>query len=270
MASIGVCIYGYKSKSLIDVASNAIKKQSGNNDIKFYLVDQHQLNRENKIDNVDYDHIFWDNIKNPNEYKNKILVSSREDYFIQMGDGVYLNTNWDENLLSLHKNIPTSIISGNSLISLFIDNYKIKNNKEYSSQLALTNFINRNFIFSKTTVLRKIMFSKLLKYNGEEEEFSCKAFNNNIEIYCLPTEFYLDETKDLNYSSYVPFSLNHGYRYMVKLLKENTKFVEFHNIDINKLKDIPFSTDDVIYDLNKSLYNKVQGEKFYDTFREIN
>ena len=93
---------------------------------------------------------------------------------------------------------------------------------------------------------------------------------NNIEIYCLPTEFYLDETKDLNYSSYVPFSLNHGYRYMVKLLKENTKFVEFHNIDINKLKDIPFSTDDVIYDLNKSLYNKVQGEKFYDTFREIN
>jgi hypothetical protein len=57
---------------------------------------------------------------------------------------------------------------------------------------------------------------------------------------------------------------------MIKLLKENINFSIFHGIDINKIKNIPFSTDDVMYDLNKSLYNKVQGEKFYDTFKEIN
>ena len=50
------------------------------------------------------------------------------------------------------------------------------------------------------------MFSKLLKYNGDEEEFSYKSFINNINIYCLPTNFYSDETKDLNHNHYVPFS----------------------------------------------------------------
>lgn len=267
---INVSIYGYKSKTLIDVVENLLNNQSNKNVINVYVVDQHPLNRKDKFASIiNYQHVFWDNIKNPNQYKNYILYNTFSNYFLQIGDGVFLNKNWDEDLLNIYKNYNGSILSGNNKVSLEIKKYKIITNKTFNNNIYESGYSDKNFIFAQTNVLKFIGFSKTVKYNGEDEEFSCKAFNNNIKIYCLPNYFYIDKTLDLNNHPYVPFSLNHEYKKVKDILLNSQNFLKFHGLKINNLKEFPYPSDDVIYDLDKSLYNKVGGEKFYTTIKEI-
>jgi hypothetical protein len=109
-----------------------------------------------------------------------------------------------------------------------------------------------------------------MKYNGDEEDFSCNAFNKNISIYSLSNDFYIDNTQDLNTHPYVPFSLNHGYDYLKTIISESNNFIKYNNISIDNLLSLPFEQNDVMYDTNKSIYNLVGGEKFYTSVQAIN
>lgn len=270
MNSIAVCIYGYKSKTLEETVNTLIKNKSNLNIVNVYIFDQHSLNRKDKFSRYFYKHIFWDNIKNPNLYKNEVLKSCKELFFLYIGDGVLLNKNWDIDLIKQEYTFSNSVLSSNYIPKILIDRFKITKEKTPSLQNNRIGLIDRNFIFAQTKVLRQIEFSNIMKYNGDEEDFSCNAFNKNINIYSVDNDFYVDNTQDLNIHPYVPFSLNHGYNYLKTIISESPNFIKYNNIFINKLLSLPFEQNDVVYDTNKSIYNFVGGEKFYTSVQVIN
>lgn len=270
MSSIAVCIYGYKSKTLQETVNTLIKNKSNLNMVNVYIFDQHPLNRKDRFVGCFYKHIFWDSVKSPNLYKNEVLKSCQELFFLYIGDGVLLNKNWDVDLMKQEYVFPNSVLSSNYIPKILIDRFKIIKEKTQSLKNNQIGLIDRNFIFAKTKILKQIGFSNIMKYNGDEEDFSCNAFNKNINIYSLSNDFYIDNTQDLNTHPYVPFSLNHGYDYLKTIISESNNFIKYNNISIDNLLSLPFEQNDVMYDTNKSIYNFVGGEKFYTSVQVIN
>ena len=69
---------------------------------------------------IKYNFIKWDSIISPIFLKNEIFKSLNVDYYLEIGDGIFLNDNWDEYLI---KNIKDNeVLSGNKSISVIKKN----------------------------------------------------------------------------------------------------------------------------------------------------
>jgi hypothetical protein len=291
MNSIGIGIYSYKGKKIFDIIDNLLKNKNENTIITINLKDQHPMDRSEqfkgiikKYKNVNgsYHHVFWDWITSPITHKQEILRITKNEYYLFLSDNILLSKNWDLELINFinNKNI---ILSGNKNIKLINKNLfyidKIENDIDIFTK---TQYINRDFIFGRTSIIKTIDLPKYIKYDGEEETLSIKYFVSGFDIYAVPTNLYSYCCETSIKNIYTPFQTGHNYNEVVSLMKNGhnlfeshdinkiKEFWQYHNFNINKIKKIPFETNDVNYDPNSAKYDKIDGRRFIDKQNAIN
>lgn len=297
--SINVVMYSYRSKDAIQTLENLMKKRSGKIFIFIHWHDQNGLNRSkllvdliNSHDLCNGSYVFmpWDEMEGAVNYKDERLKATFGGrYHLTITPGTMVGQNWDTKLINFvnKKNI---IVSGNKKIS-----FKNKNlffvDKSYSDidDFYLTNYIDRNFIFGNVILMKSSMlggynFPGWLKYYGEEEILSLQYFNDNIEIFAAPQDIVsipgYSTLEDFN--CYVPFSKYHNYNEVIKIFKDgkNTiienidknnikRFCDFHNFDFSNLQYLPFNTNDVLYKITDSSYDKIDGSRFIKQLKKV-
>ena len=279
MNDIDVVIYSYKGKLVKDVISSVVANSSGKREINIVLMDQHPLIREKlfaDFPNLYYNHIFWDIQISPLFYKNDAVNHSKSKYILILGDNVLLNKDWDEELINFVVKT-NAVVSGNKKVSISHDSlFYLKKSLTESESFALTNFIDRDFIFFEKDNFKKFAYPTYLKYNGEEEALSLSVFASGTDIYCSPSQTITKVGKSTIEELYVPFSINHNYNEVVQLLHTGSNsfndgsswsrsikdFSDFHGIDFLNINRLPFQTNDVDYDPANMNFNSVDARRF--------
>lgn len=279
MNDIDVVIYSYKGKLVKDVISSVLANSSGKRAINIVLMDQHPLVREKlfaDFPNLYYNHIFWDIQVSPLFYKNYAVNHSKSKYILILGDNVLLNKDWDEQLISFVAKT-NAVVSGNKKVSISHDSlFYLKKSLTESESFALTNFIDRDFIFFEKDKFKKFGYPTYLKYNGEEEALSLSVFASGTDIYCSPSQTLTKVGKPTIEELYVPFSINHNYNEVVELLHTGANifndgsswsrsvkdFSDFHKVDFLNINSLPFQTNDVSYDPANMNFNSVDARRF--------
>lgn len=279
MNDIDVVIYSYKGKLVKDVISSVVANSSGKRKINVVLMDQHPLIREKlfaDFPNLYYNHIFWDIQISPLFYKNDAVNHSKSKYILILGDNVLLNKDWDEELINFVVKT-NAVVSGNKKVSISHDSlFYLKKSLTESESFALTNFIDRDFIFFEKDNFKKFAYPTYLKYNGEEEALSLSVFASGTDIYCSPSQTITKVGKSTIEELYVPFSINHNYNEVVQLLHTGSNsfndgsswsrsikdFSDFHGIDFLNINRLPFQTNDVDYDPANMNFNSVDARRF--------
>lgn len=280
MNDISVIIYSYKGKFLKDVAEKIINNASNNSNIHLKIIDQHPLKRKEIFEkefNCVYTHMFWDWQHGPMSYRKTMLDATTEEYTLFISDNVFVEKNWDEILVNFIKD-KNYVVSGNSKLKIEKNgNFFIKKNNSSIGDFELTQFIDRRFIFGKTsTFLKDINFPEYLKYNGEEEAMSVELFTSGYDIFAAPSFLYSEIGTNTLDQLYVPFSLNHNYNSCIDLInngenkfssvynrKRSVKeFNEFHNDIFKSLIKLPFHTNDVDYDPTNLEFNSIDARRY--------
>ena len=270
MNNIGVGVYSYQSKNLIQTISEIKEKSSHKNMLYFYIIDQNNIDRTRSFDEPDfyssivYKYIKWDSIKSPIEYKKDAFKSLNKTYYMQISDSVLLSKDWDVHAINFLNNNKNSIISGNSTVNLKNKNlFMIEAERSPSPNFNKINYIDRDFIFGKTEDLLKINYPTHLKYYGEEESISIDLIDKSINVYSFPDEYLLIKKNSLE-TEYTPFSLTHNYNKFVEQYSD--KVYKNFNLTINPLA---FEDSDVMYDTNQSQTDRIGGMRYINKVKEI-
>lgn len=279
MNNIDVFIYSYKGKNIKDTISSLFENVSQHSKINLWLVDQHPIDRTEQIGkrfSVKYSHVFWDSNISPCIFKKESCVNTNADYMLILGDSVFLSKDWDIRLIEFINNRDI-VVSGNKKIKISNkNNFYISKTYEDTEDFILNQFIDRNLIFAKGSLFKKINYPDYLKYNGEEETLSLDLFTSGVDIFAAPTDIAFTVNEDNINSIYVPFSLNHNYNEVIRLFKYgHNKFIsiknrnmtlldfsKYHNFDFSSLSELPFYTNDVSYNPNNLNFNQVDARKF--------
>jgi hypothetical protein len=272
---IGIFVYSFQNKDLIDNITDMVNKSSGKHNLSFYIIDQNNVERSRLFDidakhvHIIYKHTKWDLIKSPVYHKfdgSRILIS---EYFMQCGDGLKMSQNWDSSLIEKIQSVRyknQTVISGNHKVDLANKNlFMIKKNKSYSEDYSNVNIIDRDFIFCLSSDIKRLGYPIHLKYYGEEEEMTMRVRKNHYDLICAPTDLFNNATVPLEDYEYIPFSLTHGY---TKFVEENKKSIA--DIFGINLIPLPFDDSDVAYTIDKSETDKIGGERYLNKTRIIN
>jgi hypothetical protein len=273
--SIGVFVYSFQNKDLIDSVTDIVNKSSGLHDLSFYIIDQNNVERSRLFDitashvKIIYKHTKWDSIKSPIAHKfdgSRILAS---EYFMQCGDGVVMSKDWDVSLVDKIESVRyknQTIISGNHKLEFKNKNlFMIEKIKSVSEDYSNVDMIDRDFIFCLSSDIKRVGYPVELKYYGEEEKMSIMINQKHYHLLCCPTKLFQNNTIPLEDNGYVPFSLTHKYN----------KFIENNERNIIGLFGIelipfPFEDDDIEYTIEKSETDKIGGERYLNKTRIIN
>ena len=233
--TIGVFCYSYQRKNL-DSLFELVCQISSEHNVMLTVVDQSSINKEEKYKPngffLNYVHVPWDSISSPIEYKKYFLLTSRFDYYLQVGDEVSLSSESLNNLILFLDKNKNCIVTQNSLTK---------------QDFLVASQINRNFIFAERISAIKIKFPTFAKYNGEQEYVYHKAVEDGLTVYEVSSKMVDDKTLDLNKIDYVPFNLNHNYNAVAEELG---------------LKKNKYEYNDVLYDIRKSKFDNVLGERY--------
>lgn len=279
---IDVFIYSYKGKNLLDVIKNINKTSSSK--IRITVLDQHPINRSNlfEIDNVIYKHIVWDMQSQPNKYKSSFIKKSTSEYVLIISDNIILENGWDKKFINFIKD--DNIISGSGNVKLYSKNlFYLDKEILPTSDFTITNYINRDFIFAKSSTLKSLDYPFYIKFNGEEETISLIAYSSGIDIYSAPSFLYKKYDQLKITEIYAPFSLNHNYNEAISLLltgknkfqtlKDVGKISDFENFHGIRFKDVlnplPFIDNDVEYNQYASHFGRMGGKKFVEKVTKV-
>lgn len=230
MKVVAVFIYGYKNKNLFHIYNELKNKSSNKNIILYYIYDQNNENKDfvyKNLDKVFYNHVFWDNHLGISNHRNKVL-NTKFDYFFEVDNVSSIKNNWDDDLINYNK----AVI--------------VKKNK---NENLSTVFINK----TNSYVLKEL---DKLKYNGEYFYFLYLLYKNNIDYIFFENNFILLNKNTIANSDYIPFSLNHNYNEVLKVIKSDDGFKNFmlkNNIDLNTFNIIQNQNNDVLY--KNTIYN---------------
>jgi hypothetical protein len=273
--SIGIFVYSFQNKDLIDNITDIINKSSGLNDLSFYVIDQNNVERSRLFNitashvKIIYKHTKWDSIKSPIAHKfdgSRILAS---EYFMQCGDGVVMSQDWDLSLIDKIQSVRyknQTVISGNHKLEFKNKNlFMIEKIKSVSEDYSEVEMIDRDFIFCLSSDIKRIGYPVDLKYYGEEERMSIMINKKHYHLLCCPTNLFQNNTLPLEKNGYIPFSLTHGYNEFIKSNEKN--IIDTFGIEIIPL---PFEDDDISYTIEKSETDKIGGERYLNKTRIIN
>lgn len=278
--TIDVSLYSFKNKNLRQIVT-AVLEGATVSDVNILLTDQNPTNREywfKNIANVHYVHLPWDSFRSPAGHRRDDIRDSSSEYMLLMSDDTILNMGWDAELIeSLKENC---VISGQSMVKLFHKDYFfLGNEKTKTKQMELTQYVDRNLIFGKTEDFKKIEYPTMIKYYGEEEFVSLYLYMAGIDVYCMPSDFYKDANLRTLENSYTTISLEHGYNHFIELMQHPEiirdhrikrikrplfEFLEYHNIDTEKLNKLPYIRENVLYNVNNIKFLNKNSSKFVD------
>lgn len=242
--TIFIFCYSYQKKNL-DSLFNMVKSFSNDYIVSFTLVDQSSINKEDKLPStsnsflLNYIHVAWDSISSPIEYKKYFLITSKFDYYMQIGDQTDIGANVLNKAIEFLDTTDSCIITYDDIIS---------------GDFEAVPRINRNLIIATRLSSSKIKFPSFAKYNGEQEYIYYKAIENGLTVYGVSSKMVNDKTVDLNSLDYVPFYLNHNYN----------KIAEELGLIKNK-----HEYNDVSYDIRKSKFDAVLGERYINKTKII-
>jgi hypothetical protein len=192
-----------------------------------------------------------------------------------LSDNIYLPKNWDRVLIDNIKE--KAVISGCGKTNLKMNGlFYLDQNRSNTDFFSLSQYVDRDFIFGSTNVLKQYIHPNYIKYNGEEEHLSVLYFCNGIDVYSCPSNFYNKTNNETIKSLYVPFSINHNYNFIVDLLKYGKNkftnmrnldrsikdFEEYHKISFEDLEYLPFPMNDVEYDNVNVEFDNIDQRKF--------
>jgi hypothetical protein len=279
MAKIDLFIYSYKNKNLKLVVETAINNCTS--DIHVTIKDQHPLDRSSLFTDprVSYNHEFWDHIYSPILFKKEYAHKASGDYYATISDNVLLSPGWNEAAESLASD--NLIVSGRGEYSVDQSDHFLIKIKKVSSKSGITNLSDKAFVFGKTSLMGIHDYPDYLKHDGEDIANSLGFFREGLDIHSLPENTYSELGDSTFITTYVPFSLQHGYNKLVRTLqgKESlpprprtlSDFIAFHGIDLSRLLEFPHQYDDVSYDPNDFLIetSNVGGKRFSNKLKSI-
>jgi hypothetical protein len=270
---ISCVLFSYKNKNLKRVVDELILNTK--NQIFIIVFDKHNLNRKNLFtdsiykNKVEYRHLIWDDIDSPIDYKKQILHNSKSEYFLSISDDILVSKNWDEDLIEFLKT-KDAVLSGSGKLTLAKKNlFFFTQLREKSLSFNKTNFIDKNFIFCKTNLL-KGSYPDTLKYFGEDEMISLNLFNKNIEVFSFPSAIYKDLKIRSMENSYTAFSLEHNYNLVIEEYKKAPEdFLISCGIDRDSLYPLPYAHNDVEYRPYQLSFQDLDARKFVMDIRGI-
>jgi hypothetical protein len=280
--SIEVVLHSFKNKKLKDVVDSIIDTASSK--VTLRVIDQNPTDRSKSYlsyDQVSYKYVSWDSIRATTSYRDEAIRTTESDFLLFISDDVLLPKDWDKTLVEIAED---SVISGTGIVKIEHKNkFFIKAIRHQSNTTQITQYIDRNFIFAKTETLKDINYPERVKYFGEEELLSLALFISGIDIYSLPSNFYIDLQNRLFENMYSVMSLEHGYNsvvdairrddatnYLIKNRRRSRKeFLDLHNIDDQLINKLPFEKSDVSYDPENVKFLKTTPKKFVDTTKVI-
>jgi hypothetical protein len=275
MTDISIVIYSYKGKNLADVLESLL--ESASSEIHITVYDQHPMDRKEKLSklhNIQYRHIFWDEILSPTSYKAGGLNDENivAPYSMLISDDIQLADGWDKTLIRyISEN--NKIVSGFSSGKLMVhDKYFLRQEVIASDGFATTNYINTNFIFARTETLRNLKYPDDVKYFGEAEKLSMDAFIKNVDVVCAPSNILKKDFGDRTMENlYVPFSTEHNYNSCIDMMlsEEYSGWVEFHGLSDRLPKKLPYQIDDVLYNPYDLKFNDVEQDRFIGLVKAI-
>lgn len=278
MTQIDAIIYSYKNKNLKSVVQALIDNTSNN--LNIILRDQATIDRSNFFtgDKVIYEHVFWDKLISPCEFKGDAINKSDADYVLIISDDILVKKDWDLELIEEIKD-RSVVISGYQKINIYQDGpFSIKTKRVGANRYTLNNYIDRNFIFASKLAWSKIEYPYFLKYNGEEELLSINFFRSGAQICSAPEEILEDLGARTIEKLYTPYSLDHKYNYMLDRIElerhKDTQrsladFERFHGVFFKNLMPLPFQTDDVLYDPYGLEFQNVDSRKFISGIKAV-
>jgi hypothetical protein len=279
MAKIDLFVYSYKNKNLKLVVETAINNCTS--DINVTIKDQHPLDRSSLFTDsrISYNHEFWDHIYSPILFKKEYAHKATGDYYGILSDDILLAPGWNEAAESLASD--GVVVSGMGKYSIDQSDPFLIKIKKMSNESGITNLLDRHFVFGKTSVMSLHDYPDYLKFNGEDVASSLEFFLDGVQIHSLPSGTYSELGNNTFTNTYVPFSLQHGYNRLVRVLngkeplrpkqKSVSDFIAFHKIDLDKLREFPHQYDDVSYDPNNFLIetSNVGGKRFSNGLKSI-
>jgi hypothetical protein len=270
-----VVIFSYKGSNLIEVIDDLFA--SASRDIYVIVYDQSPLNRKEKlkhINNLHYTHIFWDEILSPASYKAGAISNADvyAPYTLVMSDDIMLSDGWDSTLIR-HVDKNNVVVSGFNSAKLKIhDKYFLRQPTSPSEDFVITNCIDANLIFGKTETIISLDYPTDIKYLGESEKLSMNAFGRDVPIACAPSSLlkkdFCDRTMENLYS---PFSIEHNYNSCIDMMvsEKHADWLNFHGVDKDSLRKIPYQIDDVPYNPYQLKFNDVEQDRFIGTVKAI-
>jgi hypothetical protein len=276
---IDLFIYSYKNKNLKLVIDAALENSTF--DVRIIVKDQHPIDRSSlfKDDRIVYLHEFWDHIYSPILFKKEFAHKSSADYYGIISDDILLSPGWD--VLAIERASGGNIVSGMGSYEVDQKDIFLIDIKRSLPQEGVTNLIDSNFVFGKRDQMSVHTYCDYLKAFGENIADSLQFFLEGLEIVSLPMGTYKELGNKTLLTTYVPFSLQHGYNSLVKKLKDFSEqshsrrsvgeFVDLHGIDLGRLKEFPNQYDDVSYDPNDFEIEKqnVGGKRFTNKLASI-
>jgi hypothetical protein len=271
MKTINVFIYSYKTKELLNSLSLLIDKESKNNEIKYYVFDQNSLDRKSlfdKIKNVYYRHIPWDDTKGITFYRKHVIFEGGSNYYLELSPDISLIDGWDQVLIeSLQEK---TILSGRFTKILTIANSKLIIDKKSIEDLSESNFIEMDLIFLRQK--DSIILNQLqrLKHSGQDLYASAMYLSRGFKIFSMSSNFY-EKNKMPNDLLYYPYSKTHGYNQMLDSLRslDNRVFEDFHKIKVLDIPKLSYQIDDVLYHNPRTSLDNSVSTKFHSGYSRV-
>lgn len=266
---IEILLYSYRNKNLPAVIDNLYKYYNDNN-FTLTIVDQNNINRENlfgQLENVVYKFRKWDSIKSPCLAKMNFINNATAKYAMIVSDDISMSDGWYETLIDFCDSHENVVVSGHTIANIYQkDLFSIANNPIWDNKFALSQFIDRNFIFGKTEVLQKATYPGELKYAGEEEVYSISLLGSGVDIYSAPSQLYFDTNVRTLDNLYVPFSKEHNYNKFYEYINHPVaaRFNEYHKINPSMIKLLPDFNNDVEYLHTDLEFASLDGNKFIE------
>lgn len=271
-AEIDIVIYSYKNKNLKKVVDSVLNNTRS--EFTLTVFDQNPIDRSSVFadSRISYRHIIWDIIHSPCEYKAHTIYNDLTSrYTLLMSDDVVLSDGWDEECIGLVES-GHRVLSGNGKASLYFKNKNfIGLSYDPSDEVTMSNYIDRNFIFTKLETWENISYPHFLKYNGEQEVLSINFLKAGVDIYSLPSQTYSRLGHNTIETLYVPFSINHNYNDAVEIIKstDGKKLFSRFGLDVSELKPLQYPKNDVLYNPYELRFQNLDARKFISQVKAI-
>lgn len=274
---IAIIVVAYKDKNILDFVTNIKNSTKSRN--MLYIMDQHPLDRELEISGIpgcSYRHVIWDSIDGPATHRARKIhdLASTAEYMCIVSPDITLKDGWDLELIDRLDRGQT-VLSGSGKISVALDSlFSIKPTYSQSDDYSTTQFIDKNFIFLKSSAFADIVVPDFLKYYGENEYLSLALMSAGYSIVSVPSDTYTDSQVRSVETTYHTFSAEHNYNTVVDLLAGTSlkkyrisysalcSFLEFHGLDMAPIKRLPYQTNDVEYDPYAIAMHDVDARRF--------
>lgn len=188
--SIDVFIYSYSNEHLLKSVRSMVTNCDSRYLINITIFDQSKNHITESFHEKEYDHIniVYNKVdilcsKSPISYKKEFLQKASADYIAFMSDSTTYSVSWNKKVINFLLEFPDAIVSGQGKMSYNKVNGYLEKKYTRSPYFLKADFIDRDFIFGKADVIKKITLPDHLVYFGEEEDILLSCIENEIPVY---------------------------------------------------------------------------------------